>query len=350
MEYSNSACNLCVPSHAISPRWKSSGRGKQYQVMRKRCFWIVLTILISSSVLSFDRIIARAGASIDEQTLVLYDADSGNIPNSSLLGFTAFPPDGASVTYEGSSTTLDTTISGTETYAGWAASAVTTSGFPVLDSSQGVRVNISLQIESEIHEGNNRSGFSLIILDQEARGIELSFWENEIWAQNDDSTGVLFTHGEGIAFDTTAALIEYQITMVDDTYTLSADAQPILSGPLRDYSAFDRFPDPYETPNFLFLGDDTTSAQARVRLRFLSVTGTEPVFPTSTATSPNANLPPLTATPPVLPGVTPFPTPVAAHPAIDLCPSGWIAVIVTIGSMFRIGKSRRTKTNFFSGE
>jgi len=44
------------------------------------------------------------------------------------------------------------------------------------------------------------------------------------------------------------------------------DAIGLLNGPLRDYSAFSGPIDPYETPDFLFLGDDTTSAQAGVQI------------------------------------------------------------------------------------
>jgi hypothetical protein len=40
----------------------------------------------------------------------------------------------------------------------------------------------------------------------------------------------------------------------------------ILSGPIRDYTAFNGFPNPYRTPNFCFLGDDSSSAGAMVNI------------------------------------------------------------------------------------
>ena len=64
----------------------------------------------------------------------------------------------------------------------------------------------------------------------------------------------------------------YTLHIITDTYTLSAAGAPILSGPVRDYTNFSGFPDPYETPNLIFLGDDTTSAAGRAQLNHVSVT------------------------------------------------------------------------------
>jgi hypothetical protein len=202
-----------------------------------------------------------------------------------------------------------------------------------MDRTTGIHVNFTLQVESEMHTSKNRSGFSVIILDQQANGIELSFWENEIWAQNDDHTGGLFTHGEEATFQTNTSLTDYQVTFTGETYTLTANSTPILSGPIRDYSKFDGFPDPYETPNFLFLGDDTTSSQARVRLRFVSITGAEPSMPTvaSTTTTMNTPLPTASLTP--LPNATVLPSPTPPASGLDFCPSGWLLVFMMISSI-----------------
>ena len=315
--------------------------------MSRKFLFIGLAFLISLNLLcASDLPAAQATSLLGEKTFVLYDASSGDVPDSSVIGFTAFPPDGATLRYDNGSSVLDSTISGAATYAGWVASAATTDGFPIFDSTVGFSVNFTLQVESETHESSHRSGFSIIILDSNAKGIEMSFWQNEIWVQNDDNTGGLFTHGEGVAFDTTAALIDYQIMMLGDTYTLTANSQPILTGLLRDYSAFDRFPDPYETPSFLFLGDDTTSAQTRVRLRFLSVTGTEPVLPTSAVTITSTSLPQPTAT--VRPSATPIPSPspTPAGGVTSLCLSGWLLVVVMIGNIPLINKIKRTSRRY----
>ena len=285
----------------------------------------------------------RAASLADGKTLVLYDASSGAIPSESLMDFTDFPPGAASLTYASGSTVLDTTLAGNDTYAGWVSSQAITTGFPILDRAGNFQVNFTLQVESEAHDRNNRSGFSVIILDQDAKGIELSFWENEIWAQNDDLTGRPFTHGEGIAFPTTTELTEYQVTVAGDTYTLTANSEPILSGPVRDYGRFDGFPDPYETPNFLFWGDDTTAAQARVRLGFVSVSSTQPTLPTVTVTgtSTSSSMPTASFTPPPSATPVPSPTPVPVGRVFDLCPSGWLFIAITLPNVMLLKKLRR---------
>ena len=277
------------------------------------------------------------------KTLVLYDAASGDIPSTSVMSFTDFPPGVALPTFSDGATLVDTTISGTDTYAGWIAGEVKTPGFPILDSAAVVLVNFTVQVDSEAHTNNDRAGFSVIILDKAAQGIELSFWENEIWVKSDEATGGLFKHGEGIAFGTNV-MTDYQVTFTGDVYTLTANAQPLLTGPLRDYSAFAGFPDPYETPNFLFLGDNTTSAQARVRLRFVSVTGTEPVVPTSTGA---ISVPTALSTSQPQPSATPNPALPPSKPILELCPSGWLVGIVAIVSTMTIKKNRRHRTDRF---
>jgi hypothetical protein len=305
----------------------------------------LFTFLILDSALYFYPIKnARAASHADGKTLVLYDAASGDIPSKSLMSFTEFPPDAASLAYSDSAAVMDTTISGSDTYAGWISSQATTSGFPTLDRTMGVQVNFSMQVESETHTNNNRAGFSVIILDRDAKGIELSFWENEIWAQGDENTGGLFRRAEGIAFAATS-LTDYQVTLAGETYTLTANSELLLSGPLRDYSTFEGFPDPYETPNFLFMGDDTTSSQVRVRLRFVSVTGTELIVPTATTLSISTNTPLPLASPTPLPSATPVPSPTPTGRSVELCSSGWLIGAVMIAST-RITKTvRRRRSN-----
>ena len=259
------------------------------------------------------------------------------------MNFTDFPPGTASPIYSNGVTVVDTTISGLGTYAGWTSIGATTPSFPILDRPAGFKVDFTLQIENESHRNNDRSGFSLIILSEDARGIELAFWENEIWAQSDSNTGGLFKHGEGVTFPTNTDLIEYQLTVTGDTYTLTANSQSVLSGPVRDYSEFDGFPDPYETPNFLFLGDNTTSAQARVQLSFVSITGTEPVIPTGTSssTSPGSSLPADLPTP--LPSVTLIPSPTPPRKVPEVCPSSGLFMAVMITSAIMLKHIRKSQ-------
>ena len=263
---------------------------------KKIGFAVLCFMLIFGTLLSLDLQNANAITQVTGKTLVLYDAVSGNIPETQIMNFIDFPPGAATPAYENAGTILNTTTSGNETYAGWVSNGATTPGFPLLDRVAGFQVNFSVQVESESHSNNNRAGFSIILLSNDARGIELAFWENEVWVQNDNITGGLFTHGDASFFDTNAGLINYQLNILNDTYTLTANGLSILSGLVRDYSTFEGFPDPYQTPNFLFIGDNTTSAQARVRLGDISVTGMEPLAPTNTPSPTSSPTPVPTAT------------------------------------------------------
>ena len=290
--------------------------------MNKKIFFCG-AILFGLFTGSYRDIKVAQAAPMITKSLVLYDASSGKIPDSSLMSFADFPFGNISPVYDENATIMDTTISGNESFAGWVSSAATTLGFPILDRSAGVQMIFTVQVESEAHTRDTRSGFSVILLDKDKQGIELSFGENEIWAKSDANTGGLFARGESVPFGT-ITMTAYQVALIGDTYTLTANAQPLLSGPIRDYSAFEGFPDPYETANFLFLGDDTTSAQARIRLQFVSITGSEPVLATNTSVPvPTASA---TLLPEPSPTVPPTPHATPTQSVVVLCPSGWLAV------------------------
>ncbi|HEY9851284.1 MAG TPA: DUF4347 domain-containing protein [Leptolyngbyaceae cyanobacterium] len=202
---------------------------------------------------------------------------------------------GGTQSASGGATTLNTTAN-----SGFGAGYFSNTGWtPVLDRTTGYTIDFTAQVVSEDHTTSgtadkngdgigDRAGFSIIALsNSDAKGIELGFWQNEIWAQEDGTTqanpsanpttsapgntNLLFTHAEGATFNTTS-LIPYSLTVLGNNYTLSTGNTTILSGKLRDYTAFSGFPDPYQTPNFIFLGDNTTSASANIRLSSVSVT------------------------------------------------------------------------------
>lgn len=139
---------------------------------------------------------------------------------------------------------------------------------PLLSSTPGFQLEFTARLESETHNNNDRAGFSLIVTDQNKHGIELGFWSNEIWAQQPG-----FTHGASALFSTTQ-MTDYRLTIVADTYTLSAGATTLLSGNTIFYDAPGLFGGdlPYRTPNVLFFGDDTTSAAARFSLESVALT------------------------------------------------------------------------------
>jgi hypothetical protein len=147
-----------------------------------------------------------------------------------------------------------------------------------LDRTAGFEIDFTMKLLSEQHSSTDRAGFSVIALSSDATplGIELGFWQNEVWAQNAG-----FTHGESTnatvgTFDTTAAFVDYRLAIQGTGYTLFANNVTILSGSLRDYTAFTGGTPgnpgfPYNQPNFTFFGDDTSSAAASVQFTKFNV-------------------------------------------------------------------------------
>ena len=314
-------------------------------------------------------------------TQVLYDGNTNRLP-------TAAGADGLSatsapwLTYRDSSLvagpTTQTATPGNTTlttdralYAGYSnytftpkagvpvtfTNSLTNSKFPVLDRNAGYVLSFNAKVLSESHSTTtdtndrngdgkaDRAGFSVIALSQDKRGIELGFWADRIWAQEDGTsqaapslepdgttagnTRTLFTQAEFTALNATVNT-QYDLAVKGDNYQLFANGNLILSGRLRDYSAFVPAsqvisgiqvnpPNPYNIANFVFLGDSTPTAQSSVQLNQLSITSSPAVFPAKAIAA---------ATPLFLPGsfikdfdgtTTPFTTTlIAAHGVITL--------------------------------
>jgi hypothetical protein len=208
-------------------------------------------------VASFDTFAVTAGSAD-----VLYEASSDVRPDQALPQWTYGASNTDSIIgMDGDVTFLDTTASAG--MAGYFMQLATP-----LDSTAGFRLDFGLRIASETHDNDDRGGFDLIVLDQSARGIELDFWTDQVWAQNAG-----FTHGETIAVDTQSALRSYQLTFLGGTYSLATAGAPLLNGTLRDYAAgaspFAKLV--YSQPSFIFFGDDTSSAAARAELSMMAL-------------------------------------------------------------------------------
>jgi hypothetical protein len=206
--------------------------------------------------------------SIRAAEIVLYDSSTNQPPNSPAWNWTVSEDGGtlltpsASVirTTAGGLTTLDT-INPASDRAGYGrllAPAVN------LDRAAGYTLRFEVQVLGEVHTSNDRAGFSILHTASDGRGLELGFWMDRVWAQSDSP---LFTHGEEQPLDATDRQL-YTLTVLNNTYSLSSPGMATLSGPLRDYSSFGL---PYTLPNFLFLGDNTTSGEAATRIAFISV-------------------------------------------------------------------------------
>ena len=190
------------------------------------------------------------------QGQLLFDAAQGTLPAAQGWSYAAVP--GLAVqTHTGTAVRLDTTAANAES-AGYARRLE-----PPLDRRTGFNLVLRVRLPVERHARAERAGFSVIVLDAERRGIELGFWQDQVFAQADQP---LFTRAESAAFRFDLAPVELVLHLGAAQYTLFANRAPLLSGPVRDYTAFTGFPDVYETPNFVFLGDNTTSAAAELEL------------------------------------------------------------------------------------
>ena len=144
--------------------------------------------------------------------------------------------------------------------------------FPTLDRSVGFSLGLGFLVSQESHSGNlNRAGFSIILIGSDLKGVEIGFQDDRIFAQN-DSTGGIFTAGEST---TTPAVIgttfnRWDLAIQGNGYALTRGGAAVLSGALRDYSSSGITA--YTTPNYLFFGDDTQSAQAAFAINFASIT------------------------------------------------------------------------------
>ncbi len=222
----------------------------------------------------------RAGA----DTTVLYDGASGKLPSNAVWGWMLANFGGGAITAPGTTgaVTLNSTASNS-IRLGYSRVA------PVaLDRTAGYTLRFDLLVVSENHSASDkngdglgdRAGISVIVVGNDGLGIELSFWGGEIWPQ---SQTPLFRHvatAERAFFNTklpgtgAAGTVRYQLSVSGSVYALYANgsATPILTGPLRSYAAFSGFPDPYEIPNFLWIGDNTSSARGKFKLARVELT------------------------------------------------------------------------------
>jgi len=150
-------------------------------------------------------------------------------------------------------------------------SAKVNAAFPKLDRTTGYSLSFKLAVTLEV-SNPNRAGFSIILNSEDAKGIELGFKSDRIFAQS--ST---FTEDKKAIF-TTNALTDYKLAVKGDGYELFANNASILKGALQTYQ-FDPATSnpplpasPYALPSFLFLGDNTDQGRANVTLGAIAIT------------------------------------------------------------------------------
>jgi hypothetical protein len=209
--------------------------------------------------------------------VLLYSAILGTTPDQQGFQYLALPlgTAAATQTFVNGATILDTTPQLTD-LAGYFTQPP---AVPQLNRHVGYSLTFAVQMLVENHAGSDknndgiddRAGFSVTVLSSDTKGIELAFWPNKIWAQQDGDAeppgGTLFTHAEEAAFNTTSGLILYTLSIAGDSYRLSSGGTTILSGQVRDYSSFvSPLPqNPYQTPNLIALSDNSQSTSAKIR-------------------------------------------------------------------------------------
>ncbi|MEQ1826985.1 MAG: hypothetical protein ABL921_13605 [Pirellula sp.] len=225
-----------------------------------------LKILLNLFACVFALVVATPNLWAD--TITLYDG-AGLPANQSWLAYTSIGGAATQSSVAGG-VRLQTDLQSQSGYSNYTIlSTLKNAAFPTLNRSVGFELSFSLAIASESHSNNDRAGFSTILLGSDRRGIELGFWNNEIWAQ---SSSPLFQHAEGVAVNT-SVVRNYRLQILNDVYTLMDGNNLLLSGAVRDYTAFNGAPGgvPYSLANYAFLGDDTTSGAADITLGMVTL-------------------------------------------------------------------------------
>lgn len=193
--------------------------------------------------LAFEPWVMEAYPSVLPTTL--YNGTLGTLPqNQGFLTFGDLFPNTAAQTLVTGGVTLDTTPQAPpqnpfgRRYAGYSNytlnATLANPNFPTLDSTTGFSIAFNVAVSQENSLSPNRAGFSLIAITNDLQGIEIGFNNNLIFAQQDNP---LFTRGENVAFNTAQAT-NYSFRVLNNNYTLFANGTQILTGTLRDYSAF----------------------------------------------------------------------------------------------------------------
>jgi hypothetical protein len=153
--------------------------------------------------------------------------------------------------------------------------------FPQLDPARGFALDFRLRILDELHTAANRAGFSAILqgLGTAPLGIELGFWRDRV-ASLLGGDAPLQTIGAWVGGLDLSQSTAFSLRIADQTFYLMANDRLLLSGPVQDYSKAVVNPllpfNPYKLANFIFLGDNTTSAGAKVELGDMSLQQARP--------------------------------------------------------------------------
>jgi hypothetical protein len=154
--------------------------------------------------------------------------------------------------------------------------------FPSLDPATGFTLAFAAGLASET-SNPNRAGFSVTVISNDQRGVELAFRSSGIFAQAPNFN----SEAQSVSRNTTS-LTNYELRVAGGNYELFAinAGSPVstgLSGALQAYNfnpAASSPPlpfNPYTTPDFLFFGDNTDQGRSTFTLGAVSLTNAAPV-------------------------------------------------------------------------
>ena len=217
--------------------------------------------------------------------VVLFDGREGSSPADQGWAYFTNPLLGADATREfvGDALRLDTTVDISEQAGYFSKIPVLFEHprMPNLDLAIGpIDISFTLrQMEGidfadsdpDASGERNRGGFAVIAIGEDLGGIELQFQHDRIISLDNSSTA--FPVGEQVAFDT-SRWTTFELQLESDGYRVVVEDEVLVSGSLRDYSDIAPSPPfgfPYQTPSFLFFGDNTGRAGAITELRDFTV-------------------------------------------------------------------------------
>ncbi len=213
-------------------------------------------ILLALAVFTFLFVPPASGAPVP-----LYNGSLGALPTSQFWLYGVDPAASTIPVMQNGAVVMDSTGPTADSAGFFTITSQHPAFLQPLDREAGFTVWVEAQLISESHVSDDRAGYSVIVLSNDLSGIELGFWDNEIWAQEfvDGDTSQQFIHAEGTDATPTVAQTPYAIWIRGDSYRLYVDGDFRLTGPVRNYSPFGA---PYNQANFIFFGDNTSSAEA----------------------------------------------------------------------------------------
>lgn len=236
-------------------------------------------------------------SSIDRATaasITLYDGvNFSGTPNNapgSYLTFNSFDPlnlaSPGTQTAGNGKTTLNTS-SPESLYGGYSnynlLNTLSNAAFPVLDSNAGYTISFTIKINSQTNTGTNgpnRAGFSVTALDNNKKGIEIGFRNTDIFAQNSNFNAIDPAEQKTSFGSVLGNFSTYDLKVLGNNYTLSNGGDDLFSGSLRSYTiSSNPLTAVYGNPNFLFFGDNTTSAGASVDIQNITLTTNSTAVP-----------------------------------------------------------------------